>query len=110
MHTLTGNRFESLSRRRLVQLSAVSDAGADAILAGQLRELKSEMTTIAKVTDKCRELESSMARKDEEIRKLKSVTKFTQIKELEVRQAEWRAGGTDSGRVRGQTKREATAS
>lgn len=93
-----------------LQLSAVSDAGADAILAGQLRELKSEMTTIAKVTDKCRELESSMARKDEEIRKLKSVTKFTQIKELEVRRAEWRAGGTDSGRVRGRTKRGTTAS
>lgn len=68
-----------------LQLSAVSDAGADSILAGQMRELKSEMTTIAKVTDKCRELEASMARKDEEIRKLKSVTKFTQIKELEVR-------------------------
>ncbi len=35
-----------------LKVSALSDAGSDAVLQGQLKELKNEMISIAKLTDK----------------------------------------------------------
>jgi hypothetical protein len=67
-----------------MKIHAMSDAGSDAILAGQLRELRSEMTTLARLSDKCRELEASQARKDEEIRRLKASVRFTNVAEMEI--------------------------
>ena len=67
-----------------LKISAVNDSGGDAILAGQIRELRAEMTTIARLTDKFREVEATLQRRDEELRRIRSSTKVLSAAEAEM--------------------------
>jgi len=60
------------------------DTNGQTALLAALRNVRNEMMSISKITSKVRELESTLVRKDEELKKIKSTIKFTNIKELEI--------------------------
>jgi hypothetical protein len=66
-----------------LKYSSCSDNGSDAILQGQLRELRSELSTIARLQDKYRDIESTLLRKEDELRRTKTTLKATNVTELE---------------------------
>lgn len=74
-----------------MKVSAVSDSGSDAVLAGQLRELRSELASIARLSAQNRDLESTLARREEELRSLRHSLKFTSARESEVEAATYYA-------------------
>lgn len=67
-----------------VKIVGMADKSNDTILSSQLKELKNEMRSISRLTDKVSELEESLHSKDEELKLLKSSMKFTLIKELQI--------------------------
>lgn len=67
-----------------MKADAASDAGADAVVIGQIRELRGEMTAIARVTDKFRDLERAAHERDEEIRRMRAKQSYTQVQEVQI--------------------------
>ena len=67
-----------------IKCDQASDAGADAIVIGQIRELRGEMTAIARLTEKFRDLERVVHERDEELRRLRAKQTFTQMQEVQI--------------------------
>jgi len=58
-----------------------------AVFLGQMRDLRSELVSIARLSDKCRDLESALGKKEDEMHRMKANMKMSLLTELELEAA-----------------------